>query len=160
LPAGGSFLSFKSEILYFVKASILPGYDETKLQNEIINIVCIEDSSIDQKYLSGEKINIIIVSPSDADEVFNKVNTYFNELSYCGKAEKRLLEALFSGKGLQHIVDTSFEVLKNPLFVTDLSLKVLAITESHINDDRLWENAVEKKYCSYEFFLLANKNSN
>lgn len=42
-----------------------------------------------------------------------------------------LFEALYSGKGLQHIVDTASAILQNPVLIADISNKVLAKTPGY-----------------------------
>ncbi|MGI6229880.1 MAG: PucR family transcriptional regulator [Tractidigestivibacter sp.] len=48
-------------------------------------------------------------------------------------SEKKLalFEALLSGAGIQHMLDAAFEVLGNPIFVSDMGLNVLCICRDH-----------------------------
>ncbi len=46
-----------------------------------------------------------------------------------------LVDAFFAEQGLQHLIDTAYEVFGNPLFVVDSSYKYLAISNGMVPDN-------------------------
>lgn len=61
----------------------------------------------------------------------------------------RFLQSLTEGRGIQHLIDIAYELLGNPIFVTDAGHKVLAYTKSAEVDDPDWYSIVEKGYVSF-----------
>ncbi len=49
-----------------------------------------------------------------------------------------ILNALIERRGLQHIVNVASEVMDNPIFVYDISWKILARSNSRAEDEETW----------------------
>lgn len=69
-----------------------------------------------------------------------------------------LVNALFSGNGLQYLVDTATQILGNPIYVVDLQNKYLAISAGIIPTDDYLREENETGYVSEESFLAIRKN--
>lgn len=66
--------------------------------------------------------------------------------------------ALFSGNGLQHLVDTAAEIFGNPIYVVDLQHKYLAISSGIFPDNAFYSKANESPYIREEGILYIRKN--
>lgn len=62
---------------------------------------------------------------------------------------KKFLDALLEGRDLNGILDIGFELMGNPIFVTDTINKVLAYTKNVEVEDPDWNEIVEKGYVSF-----------
>jgi PucR family transcriptional regulator, proline-responsive transcriptional activator len=135
------------EILFITKAS---HFLEIPPQNRPKNILCIEDCPISTEIIDNNKFNIIIIDKSiDLEETFNKVLDIIimhQKIDHCAS---RFINALIECKGIQHIIDIGFEILGNPLFVTDANHKVLAYTKNIEVVDPDWNTIIENGYVSF-----------
>lgn len=61
-----------------------------------------------------------------------------------------LLDALTSGKGIQHILDVAYDILDNPLYIVDTSYKLLASTQNVQVDDPACKELIKNGYFSYD----------
>ena len=80
------------------------------------------DSSIYNPSKVYTKINIIAFKSKNSAEIQILFNTVSKLLYYIQKINSdiaTLTKALYSGKGLQHIVDVASELLGNPFFIRD-----------------------------------------
>lgn len=59
-----------------------------------------------------------------------------------------LTNALFSGNGLQYLVDTAARLFGNPIYVVDLQYKYLAISSGIVPDDDFFREESESGYIS------------
>jgi sugar diacid utilization regulator len=75
-----------------------------------------------------------------------------------GSYSLKLLDALAEDKGLQHILDVGFELIGNPIIVSDLSHKVLAHTRGVHFDDPLWNDIVRKGYRPYSLVAAGSSH--
>lgn len=75
---------------------------------------------------------------------FQKINSHISILS----------EAMYSGKGLQHFVDTASELLGNPFFIRDSSFKILAFTSNVNIKDDIWNEITLKGYQDYNHYKI------
>lgn len=63
----------------------------------------------------------------------------------------KLTEALLSGGGLQQIIDIGYQVLGNPMFVSDMGYNVLAFNKNAVVGDPSWPAAKsEEEFAAYE----------
>lgn len=63
---------------------------------------------------------------------------------------RKLLESLSQESGLQRIVEIGYEMLGNPFSITDMSNKLIAITNNaKCNDDPVWNEIVASGYTSF-----------
>lgn len=70
----------------------------------------------------------------------------------------KLMDVLFQDKGIQYILDAAYELLGNPLMLTDASYKMLSCTKNIETSDPFWNELVSDGYFSYETMLLLRKH--
>ncbi len=67
------------------------------------------------------------------------------------RKKAKLVEALLSGRGLQHIIEVGYAVLDNPMFVSDMGYNVLAFNKNAVVGDPSWPAAKsEEEFAAYE----------
>lgn len=91
-------------------------------------------------------------------ELFNTTMDLLTEVSDITAGMHLLLNALISGNGLQHLVDSATQLFGNPIYVIDLQNKYLAISADIVppNDYLRAEN--ETGYISEESFQAIRRN--
>lgn len=68
------------------------------------------------------------------------------------------VDALFSGNGLQHLVDTAAKTFGNPIYVVDLQHKYLAISSGIFPDNSFYSKANESPYIREEGIEYIRRN--
>ena len=58
-----------------------------------------------------------------------------------------ILNALIERRGLQHIVNVASEVMGNPVFVYDISWRILARSNSRAEDEKTWALLSGRSHC-------------
>lgn len=76
------------------------------------------------------------VSPA---ELFNFVMDCLSELQQVTIGMHLLVNALFSGKGLQYLIDSATDLFGNPIYVVDLQHKYLAISAGILPSNELFK---------------------
>ncbi|MCR4436404.1 MAG: helix-turn-helix domain-containing protein [Clostridiales bacterium] len=137
--------TFQSEYLYVGKSSELPS---TLPENQIINILCIEDTALDFDSCQKPNLNLLVVKEKmSVISVFNEVQEIVLEY---GKWTEKLSNALMQDKGLKYILSLGEEFIGNPVCIVDCSLKLLSISRRVDTDDIFWKEILEKGYFSQE----------
>lgn len=137
----------KSDILYVGKASEILSILPLK---GVVNILCIADCIIPQEKIYNSKSNWIIIDENtELIEIYEKVQDIIEHCKKMDKYSAKFLNALIEGKGIQHIIDIGFELLGNPMFVTDNINRVLAYTKNVQVDDPDWNRIVGNGYVSF-----------
>lgn len=104
--------------------------------------------------------NIALFKDISISSLFNQVQDIFIAQSKKMEKEAVLLHSLIEGKDLKFIIKLCCEILKNPVLLTDSSLKLIEYgyyKEKEI-EDKLWNDIVTKGYCSYEFVAKFKEN--
>lgn len=84
------------------------------------------------------------------------INDYNNEdINFKDKC-LRIYEALVSGKGINHIIDISSNVIGNPISLSDSSFRNLAYSNVAVNDP-IWNEIVSSGYVSFEVVKEFNR---
>lgn len=52
--------------------------------------------------------------------------------------KKEQLQAIITGKGVQHILDEAYKILENPMLIHDMEYKLVASPDGVVNDDQIW----------------------
>jgi len=87
------------------------------------------EEAVPQELLDGNGILILVPSGDNtAEQVFNQIQEALSLNSQFNQGTQLLMDALFSDFGLQHIVDTAFDIAGHPIFVVDTSYRFLAIS--------------------------------
>ncbi|UWG97666.1 helix-turn-helix domain-containing protein [Dehalobacter sp. DCM] len=144
----------KTTLLYVCTSDQLP---ELSMMTSSLNILCIAKENIAEDNL-GNHHNFILVNSTELMKVYEETNAIISDRIRIFRGEKRICEALLSGKGLQHIVDVGLDVLGNPFFVSDLSFKILARTHTEV-DDRSWNEATNTEIKYNEIARQLRKSS-
>lgn len=122
------------------------------------DIIYITDSEELYKNLIKENPFSIILLAKDKDMVFNKISDIFSEEQYLSKGIRLLMEALSSGKGLDHIVKVGSSLIGNPLFIRDMNFNIIGYTKDVRVEDKVWNELTTKGYQDYIAFQYLMKN--
>ncbi|MCR5083816.1 MAG: helix-turn-helix domain-containing protein [Parasporobacterium sp.] len=117
--------SFEQNALYICNVSELP---RLPLEHGL-SFLCIKDIDVPKEYLNPEnELNLVtidrVINAYDAIGILSRI---FSNDSRVSSARNRLINALHSGKGLQYIVNEAFSLLQNPVIVSDIGYKILAM---------------------------------
>lgn len=162
--------NFLSNYLYLGKVSELPELPPSNLTN----FLCMEDSLLPASYRLAKNLNLIIIKDiQDFFELINNVSDIFINEARMTDSMRRLMNALNSNKGLQHLTDEAYIILQNPIIIVDASYKILSMYQGSIKErpdidlqkklgymsdsniesmkkDRIYEKARENKYPYYQ----------
>jgi hypothetical protein len=140
--------SFEPEILYIGKASDL---EKIPTRRSPINLLCVYDSPILQEYNECSWLNLITVSNQvNAASLYKEVKDLLIARRQYDQASHKLFDSLVSGRGLQHILDTGYEILGNPLLIFDSALKLLGYSKGVEVNDALWQETIKNGYTPLE----------
>jgi PucR family transcriptional regulator, proline-responsive transcriptional activator len=152
---------YKSDVLYITTASSFP----KKIPGHLVfNIICLKDGAQLPVLNKEYKFNLIIIKNHIDinilhEEILEIINVY-NQWS------NKLLNSMFQGSNFQDIIDTGYELLENPMNITDIGLRLYAHTKIGKTDDSTWNNLTQKGYISEdsiptaEFKKLIQKQRN
>ncbi|CAB1244954.1 PucR family transcriptional regulator [Clostridium sp. MT-14] len=140
---------FNPDYLYVGKDSDFP---KVLPQNSTVNILCISNNLMTFKYAKKPMLNLIVLDDKiNIFKIFNEIQEIIIEYQESDINSSKLLNALISGKGIQHIVNVGYEILGNPICILDLSFKLIASSKNAKVDDPIWVELLTKGYCSYNF---------
>lgn len=120
--------NFKTSILYIGLLSQLPSTPPCRL----LNLLCIEDSKLSNS-AAWEDIpgNFVIFEKNlKIDQLLNHILSAFEEEAAFCRFLDTMKNALYSGKGLQYIVDVATDFFENPIFINDTAYKLLAMSNN------------------------------
>ncbi len=94
---------------------------------------------------------IRVKSLTDDQEPTQMIRTLFSKKRSFERKKAKLVAALLSCRGLQHIIDVGYEVLGNPMFVSDMGYNVLAFNQNAEVGDPSWPTTEhEEEFEGYE----------
>lgn len=94
---------------------------------------------------------IRVKSFTDDQEPTQIIRTLFSQKRSFERKKAKLVAALLSCRGLQHIIDVGYEVLGNPMFVSDMGYNVLAFNQNAEVGDPSWPTSEsEEEFEAYE----------
>lgn len=139
--AGGST---QPDVLYVVSASDLHGGNE---RQGVRHLICVADAGLPEWLMQLEDLNLVVL-PATADRAaaIQTVQDWFAAQRRFAQVREDILDALFAGNGLQAIADKGFELLGNPIFINDTSLKSLARSRGVVVDDPTMNAIIERGY--------------
>ncbi|WP_106010102.1 PucR family transcriptional regulator, partial [Clostridium luticellarii] len=121
-------------------------------QNSFINILYVTDKSLNSEYKKNSMLNLIVLDDKiDIFKIFNEIQEIIIKYQQLDINSSKLLNALISGRGIEHIVNVGYEMLGNPICILDLSFKVIASSKDAKVDDPVWVELLTKGYCPYNF---------
>ncbi|MDW8802344.1 helix-turn-helix domain-containing protein, partial [Clostridium sp. A1-XYC3] len=128
-------------------------------KNEIMQLrtmpmFCVILSNKQEVSFIGNVPNFICISNNvSVTEVFKKIQKIFEEYS---EWRGELLESIVHNRSLQTVLDISYKIFKNPMYILDSSQTTLAYSrniETKANDI-LWNSISEKGYVDFEVMKL------
>lgn len=88
---------------------------------------------------------------TDDQEPTLMIRALFSQKRSFERKKAKLVDALLSCRGLQHIIDVGYEVLGNPMFVSDMGYNVLAFNQNAEVGDPSWPTSEsEEEFEGYE----------
>lgn len=120
--------SFYPACLYVGYASDLPDALESAA-----NIIAIEDEPVPPSFSQAPGLNLYLAPCGTSQfDILNRIADIMIDEAAIVAGMRRLIDALYSGAGLQAIVDIASDVMGNPVFVNDGSFKILAMSQSAV----------------------------
>ena len=93
------------------------------------NLICIDDAPIPSGFTESGDINLYLIPKgTNQFDVLNKIADIMIDEATLTSAMRRILDALYSGNGLQALVDVASEVFENPIFINDSAYKIIAMS--------------------------------
>ncbi|MCQ2567736.1 MAG: hypothetical protein MJ127_04985, partial [Mogibacterium sp.] len=136
---GMSADDIRVDIIYYIDANI-------SLPNHITKgnyIICTSDYSSMNKFESPS--NIIYISDEDEYLAFiHKISTILADENRLSHISARILSMLQNGYSVQKILEYGFELLGNPLMVSDASFCYIAGVHLDDIDEPVWNYVAEK----------------
>lgn len=117
---------YQPNILYVGRVSELPA----SLPNIEITILAIPDQPLPAKYENEiiSNLNLItIYNINTTSDVLCALSDILSNDARVTNGKGRLIEALHSNKGMQAIIDVSYDILQNPIILVDTSYKIIAM---------------------------------
>lgn len=137
-------------ILYMCDISMLPSPDFTGH----FAIVCY-GLPIDFSLYNNSSFTIIHIDTTllSYEQLFNLLQEELTEMQQITAGMHIMANALFSDKGLQHLIDTGATIFGNPLYLVDLQHKYLAISSGITPSNDFFHSENEAGYVSTEGIL-------
>ena len=135
---------FEETILYLTSTDLMPEADD----GHVFTLFCYGEE-IDFSRYQASAFTIAYFGPGISPaELFNVTLENLTEIQQITAGMHILSNALFSGNGLQHLVDTASHVFGNPVYVVDLQNKYLAISAGIIPDNEFFRQESASGYIS------------
>lgn len=146
---------YKENILYFSTTDQLPDNSIS----EKFTIFCY-GKPIDFSIYNNASFNITYFGNniSQAD-LFNITIESMKEVPLISRGMHILMNALFTGKGLQYLVDTASKLFENPIYVIDLQYKYIAISSGIFPNNTFYQEQNKSHYISEEGTQYIRKNN-
>ncbi|NLM51467.1 MAG: hypothetical protein GX197_01385 [Firmicutes bacterium] len=143
---------FSTDYLYLGKVSALP---IAHIFTERINFVLLEDTELPAGFRENHLVNFILIKNNySLYEIINDVQEFFSIREFVSDSITQLLEALSQGKSIQDILNISYEILGNPLMLTDATHYLIGHAGWDENlDEPEWVHYLKHGYISNEFAL-------
>ncbi|KPU42499.1 hypothetical protein OXPF_42840 [Oxobacter pfennigii] len=146
---GISFLSsnptsFEQDILYICLSS---EYLKQQSADTCVNLICTSNVNLNAIKEKFENFNLVVFDESaDLFEIHNKIQNIILEHRRTNEALGKILSSLVMGKGLQYMLESSYELLKNPMVITDANYKLLAYTKGLEFNDPMYNEIIKYGY--------------
>jgi len=128
---------FEPDCLYIGKASVL---EKIIVSNPCANFLCVPDILISTQIIQKSNINLIMLDEDcDIFSLFNEVQDILNICINFIRSSKKLMDALLKGKGIQHIIDTAYGIIGNPIAFGDPSGRLIAQAKLQESIEPIWD---------------------
>lgn len=145
---------FKETTLYLCTTEQLP--DPTT--SDCFTIFCYGRAVDFSVYDSAAFVLVYFGENISQADLFNIIIENITAVPQISIGMNTLMNALFSGKGLQHLIDTAAQIFGNPIYVVDLQNKYLAISSGIFPNNEFLQKENESTYISTEGVLFIRKN--
>jgi hypothetical protein len=89
------------------------------------------------------------------NELTSAVNSYNHSVDDLIRNDyMELVQLVIQNQGLKRIINTSAQILGNPLIITDDSFNLLGYSSSTEVNDPIWRNIVDNGYCPYDIVQI------
>ncbi len=149
------YRSYSTSILYMTNTDLLP---ETDMDSPII-IFCLGHLT-DHRIYENSNFQIVFFEPDISQgELMNFILECLTEVQQITAGMHILVNALFSGNGLQYLIDTATDLFGNPIYVIDLQHKYLAMSAGIIPENIFFNEESATGYISTTGiqYILKNK---
>lgn len=145
---------FEESILYLTSTDLMP---DAKL-NHTFTLFCYGKEIDFSQFLESSFTIVYFGSDISQARLFNAALETLTQLQQITSGMHILLNALFSGNGLQHLVDTASHLFGNPIYVIDLQNKYLAMSAGIIPDNDFFREERASGYISEKGLRLIRSN--
>lgn len=135
---------FEESILYLTSTALMPDADN----GHVFTLFCYGEETDFDRYQESTFTVVYFGADIPQAELFNTTLENLTELQEITAGMHILSNALFSGNGLQHLVDTASHLFGNPVYVVDLQNKYLAMSAGIIPDDDFFREESASGYIS------------
>lgn len=135
---------FKESVLYLTSTGLLPDADIAS----VFTLFCYGDEPDFSPYQESKFTIVYFGAGVSQAELFNVTLENLTELQQITTGMHILSNALFSGNGLQHLIDTASQIFGNPIYVVDLQNKYLAMSAGIIPDNDFFREESASGYIS------------
>jgi sugar diacid utilization regulator len=146
---------FDTNTLYIGDVSSLSTFSDSIPQ---INLLIVSEVKVPDSFIANTALNIILIVGNSVLSVFNEVLDILSECQKLTEGSSQLLEALSHSNDIQEIIDLGYKLIGNPIFVRDISFKVLAFTQNIKLDDHVWNHIISKGYQPFSAFQFLTKH--
>ena len=136
--------NFKESVLYLTSTDLMPN----KEVKDIFTLFCYGKSIDFSKYQHSAFTIVYFGTEISHGELFNVTLENLTEVQQITTGMHLLSNALFSGNGLQHLVDTASHIFGNPIYVVDLQSKYLAMSAGITPDNDFFREESATGYIS------------
>lgn len=136
---------FENNTLYICFVSSMK---KEYLKNPYVGFILIPD--VEFEYYGEIESEVVVWNENICiEELFIEIQSVFRKEISCISSTSLMLKMLIKGKNLNEIINIGSRLLKNPIIVTDVFYKVMAMSDVDI-DEPIWKFAKEYGYCSQE----------
>lgn len=145
---------FDSSILYLTGTDLLP----RQSQAGRFTLLC-HGAPVDFSEYGSSTFTLVYLGEGVSyQQLFNTVQEQLTEVQQITAGMHILINAFFSEKGLQYLIDTAARVFGNPVYVTDLQYKYLAISSGLFPNNSFFQTENKTGYISDEGIKLIRMN--
>lgn len=135
---------FQPDSLYIGNASDLL---EIPFKDVPMNVLCIADIPITDEYVHNLASNIIIINKNtNILQILNEIRSLLMIHRHYIESSLKLMNIFLSDGSLQDIMNIGHKILGNPLFLHDISFKVLGYTQGVSVEDPFWQQITSVDY--------------
>lgn len=143
-------VEFKSNILYVGKLSSFP---KSLPIADCIHFLCITDTSLDLDHLENTNVSFLVLTNNyELEVIFNSIQDIFLADQKILNSSDKLLNAIIHDRGLQHILNVGYDIIRNPIVLFDSNTNLIARSKDIETDDPLLKEILISGCFSKETF--------